>query len=170
VIGRQFEETSIAGLMVKAQPLLFSAAKPLLPDVGEFIARLAVEARQAIASGIVPLELLNLKRGATPTLEDLKKLDLWKLIDRLDPTRVRGLLEVLTKHDIKIMSCTIVVMPGDEGELENHELSKEKDRNAVFDAHPEAYIPILLFAGRVTFSRFFPGIARRDSATPSESS
>jgi hypothetical protein len=61
-------------------------------------------------------------------------------------------------------------MPDIKARNANFELGKDKDRAAVFDEHPEAFVPIVLFAGRVTFARFFPDIGRLVSETLAASS
>jgi hypothetical protein len=96
--------------------------------------------------------------------------DVWKLLPRLDPASIRSLVETLVKRAPKILASTTVIMPDHAGEAARFELGKEKDRNAVFNEHPEAFLPILIFAGKVTFERFFPVIAQPAGETPNASS
>lgn len=168
-------ETTIVGLKVRCRPLKHAQSKPLLPDIADLIVRLVKALVKLVGTGAVDGLLTgNAQQDAKqlPTLfELLRKADVEKVLELLDPTDAKILLDILIRHDATLLSGTIVVMPHPmTGQLENYELAKDKDRSDVFDDHPEAYLPILVFAGRVTYERFFPGIGRRASATPSASS
>lgn len=166
-------ETEVAGLKVKARPLLHAQSKPLLPDITEFVTRLI----RALAKLLGTSALDGLLAAGTkldakhlPTLfAALRKAKVDEALDRIEPADARVLMEILTRHDVALLQRTTVVMSAPTGQLENYELGKDKDRADVFDAHPNAYLPILIFAGRVTFERYFFVTAPRASATPSAS-
>jgi hypothetical protein len=165
--------TEIAGLKVKARPLPHAQSKPLLPDITEFMARLIRALVKLIGTAAIDGLLASgtkLDAKHLPTLfAALRKAKVDEAIDRLDPADARVLMDILTRHDIAILQGTTVVMRAPNGQLENYELAKDKDRSDVFDAFPNAYLPILVFAGRVTFERYFFVTAPRASETPSAS-
>jgi hypothetical protein len=152
---RQPIEATIAGLRVTSTPLSFSASQPLIADVAEFMSVAAKELGPVMTSGAIKV---------TDDLGDPKVMAaLAPVLGGVAKFFGAGRLEKLAP---KVMATTVVVMQSPRGELENYELGKEKDRNLVFDEHPEAYFPILFFAGRVTFQRFFPASVPLAGETP----
>ena len=146
-MGRQPVSDEILGLKVTSHPLPFERAQPLIPDIGEFLLRIVTELGAAAAAGI---------KGTDQAI---------KLVEKLNPPSVKALLETINKHAKTILSTTNVELHG-----EIRDLGKDKDRTAVFDEHPDAFVPIVIFAGRVTFQRFFPDIGRLVSGTQTPSS
>lgn len=138
-MGREPVIDEIGGRKVTSQPLPFPQAEALLPEVGELLSLMAGELGSAFTEGKISL-----------------KDDVMKLAPALSTVAQFFGGGRLTKLAPKLLACTTVIMPDMRGELANYELGKEKDRNYVFDDQPELYFPILFFAGRVTFKRFFP--------------
>jgi hypothetical protein len=64
-----------------------------------------------------------------------------------------GRLKVLAG---RILAGTQVITKNAAGELDKYDLLDKADRARLFEARPDVYFPTLLFAGRVTFGRFFP--------------
>lgn len=141
-MGREPVTEEILGLKVTTQPLPFPVSEPLLPEVGELLSLMAAELGGALKSGQVKWSDDVMKLA--PVLGTVSKFFGAGRLQRLSP---------------KVLSTTTVVMENMKGDLQNWEMGKEKDRNYVFDEHPELYIPTLFFAGRVTFKRFFPASA-----------
>lgn len=137
--GRQPVEADIFGLKATAQPLLFPDSQAILPEVMTIVAIGMRELGSAVMTGVVKLDD-----------------DVVKLLPALVPITQHFENGYLARIAPKILACTTVVMPDFKGDLSKFELSKEADRSAVFNDYPEAYLPMLFFAGRVTFGRFFP--------------
>jgi len=152
-------EQLIFGLKVTSSPLPFPIAQELLPEVAEFITRATREFGPAITA---------LLAGDKPSKEEA----IVAMLPTLEPTSVKSLLESLTapRNARRLLQSTIVVMENFKGAKENYELRDNERATEVFEEHPEAFIPILLFAGKVTFKRFFPGSAQLVGKTRSESS
>lgn len=160
-MGREPQTETIEGLEVTSTPLTFECAEPLLPDVGQFLALLLRELPSALAS----VDLGNLDKL------DLKTIDVSKIAPVLHAVTSYFGEGKLSKMAPKILAGTTVLFPDPfTGEKEVKDLAKAKDRAAVFDEYPSAYLPIVFFAGRSTFLRFFPGLAQRGDGTPSGSS
>lgn len=145
MLGMQPVEQAF-GEDVKAtcKPLPFASAQPLIPEVGEIISLALTDLAPAIATGSLKLDasLIKMLPVLFPTMRVLfAYLGVGGRLERLAP---------------KILANTFVVMPDAKGELETYEMKNEKDRNRVFDTHPEIYFPLLIMAGQVTFTRFFP--------------
>ena len=146
MMGRQPVELELLGLKVTCQPLKFPEAQAILPEVMHLVSLVLKEVGTVLTEGG-----LNIR-------ED----DVVKLLPALTPLTAHfrdGLLERLAP---KILAATSVVMKDLRGEPSRYDLMKESDRNAVFDEHPEVYLPLLFVAGRVTFGRFFPAGALRE--------
>jgi hypothetical protein len=157
-MSREPQTDTIEGLEVTSIPLPFSAAEPMLPDVGQFLALLIKEMSTAFEG----VDFKALKLGG---------LDVSKLAPALAAVSAYFGEGKLTKLAPKLLAGTTVVFTDDlSGEKELKDLSKAKDRELVFDENPAAYLPVLFFAGRTTYARFFPGIARAGDAIPSGSS
>lgn len=155
-LGRVPVEDEVAGLKVTVTPLGFELARELLPDVARFLTKAATLIGVIAASGV---------KGT----DDIKKL--LAFLPQLDAESMGLLMELLNKHAKRLLSTTVVEMEHPiKGETENFELGKDKDRAMVFDEHPEAYVPICLMAGRVTFARFFPATAQPEGETPAAES
>lgn len=157
---------TIAGLEVTALPLPFSQAEPLIPEVGVFLALVLEELAKAL-EGVDIKALLGDGKSF-----DLKTVNLDKLkVDKLAAAMRTAMIHLgdgkLAKLAPKIMASTSVIVADMAGEPIRRELGKAKEREMVFDEHPEAYLPILWFAGRVTFQRYFPGAALTGGATQS---
>lgn len=151
-MGRGPVSAEILGLKVTSQPLEFPTAQALVPEVGEFIARAGRELGVAIVAGI---------KGSD---------DIARLLPSLDPVAIRSLLETITKHAKTVLATTVVAIADVKGDLTNRNLADDKDRLYVFNERPDVFIPIVIFAGRVTFARFFPAIDLLVGAIPSVSS
>lgn len=138
-MGRQAVTEEILERRVTSTPLPFPIAQDLLPEVGELLSLMVEQMGDALTSGKLSLkdDVLRL----APVLGAVSRFFGQGRLTRLAP---------------KVLSHTVVVMPDMRGELANYELGKDKDRNYVFDEQPELYFPTLMFAGRVTFARFFP--------------
>jgi hypothetical protein len=134
-MGREPVTQEIAGLKVTSSPLPFPRSQELLPEVGQLMALVMREL------GSVNVKLTDDIMTLAPALGSLTAHLSGGTLERLAP---------------KLLASTQVIMEDARGEKAVFDLLKEKDRNAVFDEHPEAYFPILIFAGRVTFARFFP--------------
>lgn len=140
-MSREPVDAEMGGLTVTSRPLTFERAQPLIPKVA-----------QVIAIGIERLGAVFLK-GLKSNEDAIKLAPVFReLAEHLD-----GKLEVLAPQ---ILFSTTVVMENIKGEKQVYELGKQKDRSEVFDEHPEIYFQALIFAGRVTFARFFPGNVR----------
>ena len=143
------------GLTVTCTRLKYEAAEDILPEVlGIFIGALE-KALQGIGALEGGLENLSME-----SFGSLKKADVSKWIHVLAPI-LSKMFAQLGHGELKrlaplIMAETEVVMEVESGVKERHLLSSAKDRAKVFEAHPEAYIPILIYAGKVTFARYFP--------------
>ena len=135
-MGREPITETICGLTVTSSPLPFARAQELLPDIANLFSLIIKE-----MGGISDL------KGT----DDIVKLA--PILGSVAGFLVGGNLERLAP---KILAATEVIMADNRGDKLKYKLDTEKDRISVFDEHPEAYLMILLFAGRVTFARFFP--------------
>jgi len=142
-------EKLIGGLRVESTPLLFEYAQSLLPTMMEIVAIASQDLAVAVATKqINPKGDLSSPEVMASIFPALRNLAAY----------LQGKLEVLAP---KVMATTRVAAPISSGEMEWHELSKVKDRAYIFDEYPQLYMPILVHAGVVTFSRFFPELGRR---------
>lgn len=155
-IGRQPQEETFGDLKVTSTPLPFPRAQELLPEIAELL-------------GLAGRELVGLA-GKAGGLSKLGAQDIGKLAPVLHSMATwlgGGRLERLAP---RILAATTVVMKLPNGEKEVKDLLKEADRNFVFDEHPDQFLPILFFAGKVTFARFFPAAALAAAGTAAPSS
>ncbi len=139
--SRMPQETTVGELKVTTVPLPYKVAEDHLPEVAMILAR--------VMEKLVELGMeTDIKTDA-----DVVKLApvLGTLAEQLGDGRLRRMVQ-------PILSTTIVTAKID-GELEECHLLKESDRARLFDEYPEAYFPILFFAGKVTYARFFPAAA-----------
>lgn len=166
-MGREPKTETVGGLRVTSQPLPFVQAEPLLADVGQFIA-LALEELAKVLDG-VDIKALFPADGQP---FDARKINLGSAQVSKFGTALRTAAfhlgeGRLAKLAPRIMATTYVDLPDMAGEIQRRDLGKAKDRELVFDEHPEAYLPILWFAGRTTFARYFPVAALIGGETPS---
>jgi hypothetical protein len=152
----EVQEAEILGCRVSTTPLPFKQSQPLLPAIAEILSIATREIAPVLASGKV-----NLKADVLDPAVAMAVLpSLGALAAHLD-----GKLDRLAQ---KILMTTRVAMESPSGALEWYDLVKSSDWEYVFDTRPELYIPTTLFAGRVTFGRFFPARGRSaTAATPS---
>lgn len=145
-------ESEINGLKVVSLPLPFPSAQPLIPEVAEIVS-LALRhlGGMVSASGEVSLKTQDVLKLA-PVLGELAAHLGAGRLERLAP---------------KIMATTTVICEDVKGELQSYDLGKDKERNYVFDEHPGIYFQVLIFAGMVTFKRFFPASGRSVGSVPS---
>jgi hypothetical protein len=181
-MGREPQTAEIAGLKVTALPLGFQSAEPLIPEVGQFIGLVLEEIAKAFEGVDIKAFIANLSaNGSADGKIDIGKVDVTKLLGAagLKPdkfaTAIRTAFTHLSDGKLsrlapKILAATCVDMPDISGEMQRRDLSKSKDRETVFDEHPEAYLPIVWFAGRVTFGRYFSVAALTGGETPNEPS
>lgn len=150
-LGRMPVEEELLGVKVECQPLKFESARALLPDVVRFLTKSASVIGEIAAAGITGMD-------------DIKKI--LRFLPRLDAEQTGYLMDMLEKHHKKILASTVVVMTNpDTGNLENFELVKADRMSVVFNERPDLYVPICIFAGRVSFQRFFPGRGQPDGGT-----
>lgn len=147
-------EWTFAGVKCHILPLKFEAAHPMLPMVAE---------------------LLTI--GFSDIVELVKSGRIDPKADVLDPAIVmavvpslRGVAQFLGESD-RLSRFGPKILAGVRCAVDEEwqELAKEKDRNYVFEKHPELYLPLVFQAGRVTFGRYFPAGVLRVGAkkTPS---
>ncbi len=141
-IGRQPVEESFGELKVTTTPLPFPLAQELLPEIAELL-------------GLCGKEIFALasKSGGLGRLTQSDVGKLAPVLHAMAGWLGNGRLERLTP---KLLASTTVVVKLPNGTKEVKDLLKADDRTYVFDENPEWYLPILFFAGRVTFARFFP--------------
>lgn len=149
--GREPVETELCGLKVTTTPLPFPKAQELLPEVAEVLSMAFGQMGVLVQAGLKPTDNLSSPDVIAKILPALGELARFLGNGRLASLATRVLY-----------STTVVVGEGSGKEILS--LSKEKDRNQAFDEHPELYLPILVFAGSVTFQRFFPASARPEGA------
>lgn len=146
-MGREPITDTVVGLSVTSSPLPFPKAQELIPDIMKIL-------------GLLGASVMPLVKGGLKTTDDVMKLG--PVIAALGNYLADGKLEWLAP---KILASTVVIADG-----EKYELLKDQERNNFFNEHPEAFIPMLVFAGRITFARFFPergllgGLTQRPSS------
>lgn len=140
MIGSTAQEETLFGVEVESRPLPFEHSQPLLPDVMRFLTSAASSLGRVVAR-----------------VQEVKTMDdIVALLGQLDAVTMAELMGLIVKHEKKLLATTIITMPGPTGELERHELSNGKHRAFVFEQRPDLFVPLCVFAGRVTFTRFFP--------------
>ena len=148
-MGREPVEKVWGDVKVIVEPLPFPQAQLYLPDVTEVIAIVFDNVGAAVTSGKVKLDMDVLDPATLmvllPTLRVLAQHMGQGRLDRLFP---------------KILATTTVMMKDIAGTVVKKSLGIEAERNEVFDEHPDLFIPVLIFAGNVTYKRFFPARAR----------
>ncbi len=151
VATRRTQEITIGDLAVTSQALPYEKAEDILPDVLRIVTSAIDKVRTELGPNGVTL-IANIEKVKTE--EDLRTMlqILMPAITSIADSIGNGVLKRLAPL---IMAGTTVVIADETGKKENVSLVKTADRAQVFEAHPEAYFPILFFAGKVTFSRFF---------------
>jgi hypothetical protein len=148
------QEKEIQGLRVMCSPLAFDKSQPMIPMVFEFLTVLAGCVGPMFSSG-------ELKGG-----DELNLGTILKIAPTLGPVaRFMEEDDRLTKYSPRILAMTVVIAND-----RKYELVKGEDRLSLFNDYPQAFFPILIFAGTVTFKRFFPGTGQSDVPTPTPSS
>lgn len=150
-LGRMPVEQELLGVKVECQPLKFEQSRMLLPDVVRFLTKAASVIGEIAAAGITGMD-------------DIKKI--LKFLPRLDAEQTGYLMDMLERHHKKLLSSTTVIMTNPaNGALENFELVKADRMSIVFNERPDLYVPICIFAGRVSFQRFFPATGQPEEGT-----
>lgn len=136
----------IAGLKVRCTPMVLPAAEEMLPEIIELVAILLKE----ITKGDGAITLQQLLKPDSGTID----------LERIAATLMAGGAYLgggrLARLAPKLFATCAVALPDLSGVVEWHDMKADKERALVLDERPDAYFPILLFAGRVNFQRFFP--------------
>lgn len=154
-MGKLPVDAEISGVKFTCTPLPFERSEELLPTIGEFIAVAMKDLMPLIATG-------KLKGGLLEVIKDPE------VLAQLAPTLL-GVSTFLANGRLKwlaprLLWSTTCICENPKGEKQVWELSKDSDRSYVFDEHPECYMTALIFAGQVTFKRFFPGLGQAAAA------
>lgn len=137
-------------LVVTSLPLPYERAEDSLPDVMRIVAGIMdelIKSGREMEGGLEAL--LSIGDEDWIKLAPLLGAALTKLGGALGGGELKRLAPLL-------LFSTTVVMTLESGDKEVKELAKVADRRDVFDEYPQHYFPILFFAGRVTYARFFP--------------
>lgn len=146
-MGRDPVETTFGGVRIIVEPLPFPQARALLPDVAQTVSLVFEKLGTAVASGKLKLSM--------DSLEDPKVIAmLMPMLGVIGEHMSEGRLERYTRG---LLASTVVCVTNLKGDLEKKQLNSEAALTEVFDEHPSLYIPVLVFAGAVTYQRFFPG-------------
>jgi hypothetical protein len=154
-VSREPQTLELEGLTVSSQPLPFEKAEDILPEIGQLIAMVMERAAGALAN--LPAAV-TLKSMDVVTLARLLGPVLASVADKLGGGTLKRLAPL-------VLASTTVVYTDATGAKAAAAMMKASDRADVFNEHPEAYFPILFFAGKVTFYRFFPGSALAANTT-----
>lgn len=144
--GKTPTELDIFGVKFTFAPLPFRDSSPMVPEIGEIVSTAMREFGSLLTSGSI-------------RMDD----DVVKLLPALSPIFSffgNGRLERLGPK--LLASTTAIADLGDGQGKQRLELMKTDDRDLLFDAYPECYIPAVFMAGKVTFSRFFPASVLRE--------
>lgn len=149
--NRRTEDIILGDLLVTSQMLPYESAEDILPDILQIVTRAVDRVRAELGPNGMAL-IGNLDKIKTE--EDLKTIlqlmlpAFQSVADNLGNGTLKRLAPL-------ILATTTVVMSDETGSKSKLELVKKADRATVFEAFPNAYFPILFFAGKVTFARFF---------------
>lgn len=136
----------VGGVKVRCTPMPLPQAEELIPEIVEFVALMLKEITKG--DGAVSLQqLLNPEVG---------EIDLERIASAL---MVGGSFLAggrLARLAPKLFATCAVALPDLDGVISWRELSKESERTKALDECAHAYFPILFFAGRINFKRFFP--------------
>lgn len=145
-------------IRVTTEQLPYEDAEDLLPDVMDIVGGAFEHFSKLVQDGEVKV-----------TADDVMKLSpiLVTLAKKIGGGRLRQLAPRLLKT-----TSIVMVVDGDKQKLD---LVKKEDRATCFEARPDLYFPVLWFAGKTTFGRFFPASVRgalkkKDQPTPTASS
>lgn len=155
---RRLEETEVKtegfpDARIAAQALPIEDAEDLLPEVLELVAIAGTHALGLLTSGSV--------RGTDDVLALLPALP--ELTAKLGNGRLRSLHK-------RACRTTSVTLADERGEKTKYDLVNDKERAECLDARPDLYLRILLQALKVTYARFFPGLARLGAGKKAASS
>jgi hypothetical protein len=139
-MARKVVTETVAGFQVTAQALPFKQAQELLPEVMQVVSTLLSHIGPAALAAQDPVGMAT-------------------AIYALGRHLGEGKLAALAP---KVLACTTAV-----ADDQRYELGNSEQRSEFFDAHPEAYLPALMFAGRVTFGGFFRGAGQAVGTTRS---
>src|SRR5690242_13850917 len=132
-MAREPVTMEIMGSKVTSQPLRGVRAREKLPVVYE-----------AITLGLKGIGPLFASAAATPA-------QISAALAKVDGAAGRRFLEIVNENAAVILESTVAIVDGQKYELVN-----DQHRDELFDSRPDLYLPIVLFAGRVTYQRFFP--------------
>lgn len=140
------------GITISSQPLKFTQAEDLLPDMIGLGGIVVAQAHSALDEMIATAV-------SAPTL---KKIDITAVVGSLGPllTAMSGRLRAgeLKRLAPLILHGTAIVYPDSKGDKIRLELSSKAQREQAFEDHPELYFIALGFAAKVTFGKYFPAI------------
>lgn len=144
---RRIETASHPQAEITAQALGFEASEDLLPEI--------VELLSAAGDGVAAL----LISGDVSPADNVAKLlpGLAAVGAKLGKGRLRAIASALT-------AGTSIVITDDAGAKEKYDLVNRAERQACFDARPDLYFPAMILAFKVTYTRFFPALARAATA------
>lgn len=174
-MARDPKTDTIEGLKVTSMPLPFAQAEPMLPEVGQFLALVFEELAKAV-DGVDLKAMMGASEGGK---FDIRKINLGTIsgatLGKFGAAARTAAVHLgdgkLSKLAPRLLATTTVVFVDPiTGEREIKDLSKAKDREVVFDECPAAYLPIVFFAGRTTYERYFSAAALTGGETPSGSS
>lgn len=164
-MSREPQYLELEGVKVTCVPLPYERAEDILPEVAQLITLVMERITSSVSTMPEAQQAVLMAQ-----LKDLKKADVMTLARILAPT-ISAVADKLGNGGLKhlaplLMATTQVVMADASGTKATYSLMKPAERGEVFNEHPEAYFPILLFAGKVTFARFFPGSVLAAIPTP----
>lgn len=148
MVTRRIEETEVRtegfpNVRITAQALPIEDAEDLLPEVLELVGIAGQHTLGLIAGGSV--------RGTDDVIALLPALP--EITAKLGGGRLRSLHK-------RACRTTSVIIENERGEKTKYDLCVDKERSECLDARPDLYLRILLAALKVTYARFFPGLAR----------
>lgn len=156
-IGRQPVEQSIFGARVVSMPLPGDVATIYLGHVTEIVTR----GSAVLGSIFAAYQAGEIDVSGT---EEISTEVIIKLLNTIAPKESRALVELITEIAPTLVASTTVIVDGTKYELGNAD-----HRASLLDDRPDLYLPCAIFAGRVTYQRFFPASALRDAVTRARS-
>lgn len=151
-IGRQPITETLLGAKVTAMPLPGDKSPLYLGHVTEIVTL----GTRLLGHGFSALESGALDGGA----DMLSVKTILGILATVPPKEARELVELVLEIAPALVSSTTVILDGTK-----YELGNEDHRTALLDEHPDLYLPVAIFAGRVTYQRFFPATALKELAT-----
>ncbi len=148
---RRTESMTFGELEIECEELPMRKSEDMLPDIARILTRLADKI--SVTMGPVGFQALqNLSKIKT-------EADIRAVINIFVPALVTLADELgggmLKKLAGPLTTGVTVIGPDPEGGRKTYEFVKESERMELFEAHRDAYFPILFFAGKVTFASFF---------------